>query len=317
MTNNVYEKITQNIIEALERGVVPWRRPWTITAAPPANLVTRKPYRGINALTTWSAGYASPWWLGWCQVQGFGGRIRRGERATTIVFFTLLDSGRRPAGGDERVSDAADEVAEQEERRTAFVRYSHVWNLAQTEGLEAPAPDTDDRAVTTPNARAEALIEAWSDKPSIRHGFRRAAYSPGLDEIRLPPHEDFVSDERYYATLFHECIHATGLRLGRFGRDVTLPPFGSEDYSKEELVAELGAAFLCGATGIAVEVESSAAYLDSWLSALRRDRQMLVRAAAQAQRAADLIRGVSAESDTHAPDISSRASDAHSDVLPV
>jgi len=293
MHASVYETITQRIIMALERGVVPWHRPWTTCSAPPANLVSRRPYRGINALVTQSAGYASPWWLSFRQVQTHGGRVRKGEHGTPIVFFKPLDgTSGNPIADDNDVASEA--LASRRHVRAPLLRYTHVFNLVQTEGVDsASVPHVPTSSVPS-EINAEALLEAWSQAPRIQWGFNCAAYAPRIDLVKMPPRDHFSTAAKYYGTLFHECAHATGhpSRLGRFTLETTLPSFGSPDYSKEELIAEMAAAFICGELGLDSEIESSAAYVGNWLKALSDDRRLLVQAAADAQRAADCIHGL-------------------------
>jgi antirestriction protein ArdC len=285
----VYERVTQSILHALDRGVVPWRRPWTVTAAPPANLLTHRPYRGINAVVTWFGGYESPYWVTWLQAEQLGGRIKKGERGTPIMFFRLMDdNGRFPSDSvecEDHVDD--DQKASSPGKRRALVRYTHVWNVMQTERLDGHVP-SGEKPCLPPDDRAEEVLSAWGDRPRTLHGYRQASYDPRADVIRMPPRDSFSSVAGYYSTRFHEATHATGhpSRLARFDLDAPLPPFGSEDYSREELIAELGAAFLSGTVGLGVdvEVESSACYIAHWLKVLKEDRRFLVKAASQAQR---------------------------------
>jgi antirestriction protein ArdC len=273
---SVYEIITNQILAELERGEVPWRKPWR--TLPPANLITKKPYRGINVFLLAFAGYGSQFWLTFNQAKQLGGNIRRGEHGTKIIFWKC----------NTRETESAD--GEIEERKSAFLRYYTVFNLEQTEGLKAllrlpPA---------FPIESAEEIVKGMPNPPTFEQD-SRAAYIPSRDTVTMPSRTAFQSQAEYYSTLFHELTHSTGhpKRLGREGID-KIQPFGSEDYSKEELVAEMGSAMLCGVAGIEqATISNSAAYLRSWITRLKADSRLVVSAARAAQEAADYIRGES------------------------
>src|SRR5216683_4727238 len=275
---SVYEIITNQILAELERGEVPWRKPWR--SLPPANLITKKPYRGINVFLLAFAGYGSQFWLTYRQAQALGGNVRRGEHGTKIVFWKC----------NTRETESAD--GEIEERKSAFLRYYTVFNLEQTEGLKAllrlpPA---------FPIESAEEIVKGMPNPPAFEQD-SRAAYIPSTDTVTMPSRAAFDSQAEYYSTLFHELTHSTGhpKRLGREGIE-KIQPFSSEDYSKEELVAEMGSAMLCGIAGIEqATITNSAAYLQSWIKRLKADSRLVVTAASAAQKAADYIRGESAK----------------------
>jgi antirestriction protein ArdC len=270
---SVYEIVTAQVIQQLESGVAPWRKPWR--TLPPANLISKKPYRGINVFLLAFAGYGSQYWLTYRQAHALGGNVRRGEHGTKIVFWKC----------NTRETESAD--GEIEERKSAFLRYYTVFNLEQTEGLKAllglpPA---------FPIESAEGIIKGMPNPPAFEQG-SRAAYIPSSDTVTMPSRAAFDSQAEYYSTLFHELTHSTGhpKRLGREGIE-KIQPFGSEDYSKEELVAEMGSAMLCGAAGIEqATISNSAAYLRSWINRLKADSRLVVSAARAAQEAADYIR---------------------------
>jgi len=271
---SVYEIVTEQVIKQLESGVAPWRKPWH--SLPPANLITKKPYRGINVFLLGFAGYGSQFWLTFNQAKLLGGNIRKGQHGTKIVFWKC----------NTRETESAD--GEIEERRSAFLRYYTVFNLEQTEGLKAllrlpPA---------FPIESAEEIVEGMPNPPAFEQD-SRAAYIPSRDTVTMPSRTAFETQAEYYSTLFHELTHSTGhaKRLGREGIE-KIQPFGSEDYSKEELVAEMGSAMLCGAAGIEqATISNSAAYLRSWINKLKADSRLVVSAARAAQEAADYIRG--------------------------
>ena len=272
-----YDVITDRILAQLEAGTVPWRKPWNGKAGMPKNLVSGKEYRGINVFLLHSLGYESPYFLTFRQAKKLGGHVSKGEKGCPVVFWKLLEVDRNDDG-------------EATTRRVPMLRYYTVFNVAQCEGIDAPTLDVPERK-HEPVQAAQATVEAMPHRPGIVHGYTGAAYSPRTDIVRMPKPGRFESSEAYYKTLFHELTHSTGhsSRLNR-NVDLKLAAFGSSDYSREELVAEMGAAFLCGETGILdAQIGQSAAYIAGWLKALKNDRKMVVTAAAQAQKAVDFI----------------------------
>ena len=278
--NKINEMITQKMIERISAtGTLPWRKPWVSQDARPQNLVSRKPYRGVNAFLLHMMGYAQPYFLTMKQANQLGAKIRKGEKSIPVVFWKFVEP-------DENKDDP-------EQRGYAMLRYYHVFNVAQCEGLpegKVPKLDKPNREVC-PIAAAERLIEDMPNKPEIDYNHSYAAYSPLADAVHMPSPDMFLGDEGFYSTLFHELVHSTGhkSRLARKGV-VDLNRFGSHEYSKEELVAEMGATFLCGHCGILPQVEdNSVAYLNGWLERLKADPSMLVSAGQQAQKAYDYI----------------------------
>ncbi len=285
---DLYAAITQQVIAMLEKGVVPWRSPilGQGKAGYPINLSSGKPYRGVNvfllAFTAWAKGYESSYWVTFRQAQERGGKVKRGEKATLVVFFKKLDPD-----------------PESDNPREVYVlRHFHVFNaLAQCEGVAVPdapkyTPTTFERI-----AAAEKIAAGYTDGPMVEHGGGQAFYRPGVDTVFMPEPTRFASPEAYYATLFHELAHSTGhsKRLDR-GLDKELRPFGSPDYGKEELVAEMAAAFLCGDAGIhPAVIENQSSYISGWLGQLKTDARLVIAAAGAAQRAAEWVRGMNAE----------------------
>lgn len=271
---SVYEIVTSRILAELEKGQVPWRKPWR--TLPPANLISKKPYRGINVFLLALAGFGSQYWLTYRQAQALGGNVRKGEHGAKIVFWKCGRFETETADG------------ETEERKSAFLRYYTVFNLEQTEGLRAllalpPA---------FPIESAESIAAGMPNPPAFEQD-SRAAYIPSRDTVTMPSRTAFDSQAEYYSTLFHELTHSTGhaKRLAREGFD-TPQKFGSESYSREELIAEMGSAMLCGIAGIEqATINNSAAYLQSWIKRLKADSRLVVSAASAAQKAADYIRG--------------------------
>lgn len=277
MANNAYQVITDRIMELLEEGVAPWHKPWK-GGGEAMNLVSKRGYRGINRFLLNAASYASPYWLTFNQAKTQGGAIKKGEKSTPVVFWKLLEKEDQKTG---------------EKKEVPVLRYYRVFNLEQTEGIEGPPAEDADEKEFTPMERCEKLVAAMPNPPKLQHLRQAAWYRPSQDLVNMPKPESFVSSEEYYSTLFHELAHATG-HESRLKRPTLtdMAPFGSTNYSKEELVAEMTAAFLCGATGIAnATIDNSAAYLNGWLKKLKKDNMLVVQAAAQAQKAADYIQG--------------------------
>ena len=284
---NVYEIVTEKIVKLLEQGIVPWRKPWTSTGLP-RNLVSKKPYRGINYFLLSASKYVSPLWLTYRQANELGGHIRKGEESTAVVFWKIEDAKR-----------GTNDLDTEKNRRRFLLRYYRLFNLEQCELPQAvleklPKIETHEH---DPIEAAEKIIAGMPNPPEIQHAGSKAFYSSITDRITLPPRELFISAEEEMATEFHEISHATGSpkRLNRESI-AEAAPFGSEIYAAEELVAEMSAAYLCAEAGISPAViDNQAAYVAGWLKKLRDDRRLVVHAAAQAQKAADYILGRSSE----------------------
>ena len=278
MSIDVYQIITDRLIAILEAGTVPWRKPWNYgSERGPLNLVSRKHYQGINCFLLACTPHGSPYWLTYRQTQGLGGTVRKGEKGSPVIFWKIYEKD--------------DPQAEDGKKRLPLLRYYTVFNIEQCEGITAPEPDVGTWYDHDSIAEAEAIQLAMPNPPSIAIGGTRACYSPALDHVQVPELLRYEQPEEYYCTLFHELAHSTGhkSRLNREG--VTGQHFfGDAVYSREELVAEMAAAFLCGHCGIEnATIQNSAAYLQNWLKALRGDKKLAIVAAAQAQKAADYI----------------------------
>jgi antirestriction protein ArdC len=282
---DIYAMVTDKIIKLLENGVVPWRRPWTSTGLP-RNLVSKKPYRGVNVFLLSASKYVSPYWLTMRQANELGGHIRKGEESTAIVFWKIDDV-------KQSTEDPEAEETEQKTRHRFLLRFYRVWNLEQCE-LPQSVLDKLPKIEThqhDPIEAVEKIVTGMPNPPEIVRGGSKAFYSPITDRITLPPRKLFISAEEEACTTLHECSHAAGAskRLNR--ESITeAAPFGSPTYSLEELVAELSAAYLCAEAGISnAVIANQAAYVAGWLKALRDNRKLLIHAAAQAQHAADYI----------------------------
>lgn len=271
---NVYEIITHKIIEQLEKGCVPWHRPWNGT---PKNLDSGKAYRGINTFLLGNSDFSSSYWLTFKQCKNKGGSIQAGAKSTPVVFWKFFEK----------------ETEEENEEKTStpLLRYYRVFNLDQCEGIEAPKDDIKEQINFKPIETAEEIVAAYKDAPALTHVGTRACYAPPTDTVKMPLATTFNSEEAYYSTLFHEFTHSTGHESRLKRKNITdLCPFGSTNYSKEELIAEMGAAFLCGEAKIENKtIDNSAAYIESWIRKFKDKPKMLIMAAAQAQKAADHI----------------------------
>jgi antirestriction protein ArdC len=273
-TKSAYDRITDRIISLLEQGTVPWHKPWSAKTQWPRNYVSHKHYRGINVFLLTSMCYESPFWLTFRQALQLGGSVRKGEKSCPVVFWKL--------------KEPKDEAADKK-RKIPLLRLYHVFNVSQCDGLKESQPTSEEIIAMKP---AE-IIAKMPQPPLIKHGMTRAFYSPGADHIGLPDRERFNHEWGYYATLFHELVHSTGHEK-RLNRSTLTDSsgFGSNPYCKEELIAEIGAAYLCGYADIVERtIDNSAAYLNSWLKELSNDRSLIVFAAAQAQKATDFILG--------------------------
>jgi len=284
---DVYARVTDRIIQDLEAGTRPWAKPWS--ADHTTSRIGRPlrfngtPYRGVNVLLLWGdaidKGFSSSTWMTYKQAQELGGQVRKGERGSLVVFADLLTSTEDNGKGEEV------------ERRIPFLKGYTVFNIEQIDSLPAQYGQ-----VPSPGLAPGALHQAAEDLfaktgATFRHGGDQACYSPAADVIRLPPAATFRDPESFAATKAHELIHWTGhgSRCAReFGKR-----FGDRAYAFEELVAELGAAFLCADLGITSEVrEDHSAYLAHWLAVLKEDKRAIFTAAAHAQRAADFLQGM-------------------------
>lgn len=277
----VYDAVTSAILKALEQGVVPWRKPWSSSHPLPVNAITNRPYRGVNVLLLGITPYLDHRWLTVKQANDLGGSIRKGERGSMAIFWKLWE--------------ADDQEEGQAVRRVPILRYYTVFNVEQCEGLGLAEPyQPPDLEEPVRFERAELLVRGMPDPPVIEEKGRSACYKPADDLVQVPPRRTFDTVDHFYSTLFHELAHATGheKRLKRKGVQGPIQ-FGSEDYSQEELVAELASAFCCATVGLDNSLTTdSASYIQGWLEVLKQDPKAVVIAAAQAQKAADLIKGV-------------------------
>lgn len=282
MKKSVYQIVTEQIIQALEAGLAPWRKPWRDAGAH-SNGLTKNKYRGINPLLLECAalehGYTAPVWLTFNQIKKLGGNVKGQKAAGYVVFTANVD-----CKTGEQNSDGSEEV------QSRFVhRYSRVFNIEQT-GLPYEAPTVEE--IADPLAEGEAIINNMPQRPElVIKPSSRAFYIPAQDKVVLPELVQFEEAEAFYRTAFHELAHSTGhpTRLNRkMGKK-----FGSDPYAREELVAEITAAMVSHKAGISTDHDTSAAYCQSWAEKLRGDSRLIITAASQAQKAADYILGES------------------------
>jgi antirestriction protein ArdC len=278
---DIYQALTDRMLDQLEKGRVPWQQPWK--SLWPQNLMTKKPYRGVNALVTALSGYESPYWLTFKQALDLGGAVIKGEKATPIIFWKSLE----PQEGAEVRKEGSQEP--QPER--FVVRYSNLFNIEQTEGIEPPKEATKEDFA--PIEAAQKIVDSAKLCP-IRHGGGEAYWHIFEDYIQMPVPEHFRCPESYYHTLFHEMGHATG-HATRLDREASRTPLSMKSplYAKEELLAELTACFLSNQVGTMKNVmfNNATAYVQHWLKILQNDKHLVVSAASHAQKATAFILG--------------------------
>lgn len=294
---DVYSRITSQIVASLEQGVRPWAKPWNAEHA--AGRITQplrfngQPYSGINILSLWMSataqGFAAPIWMTFRQAMELNAHVRKGEEGSLVVYANAVTR-----------TEHDENTGEDIERKIPYLKGYTVFNVEQIDGLPdrfytKVAPQLDPVARI---AHAENFFAA--SKATIRHGGNRAYYAHELDYVQMPPFESFRDAESYYSTLAHEMTHWTR-HPGRLDRDFGRRQWGDEGYAQEELVAELGAAFMCAELELATEPrEESASYIANWLEVLKNDARFIFQAAAHAQRAADYLRAFSGASYTTA-----------------
>jgi antirestriction protein ArdC len=270
---DVYEMVTDKIVAALEKGIVPWQRPWTALGGP-RNLQSKRPYGGLNAFLLSLSPYTSPYWTTFKAAKAAGGSVKKGEKGTIVVFWKILE--------------VDDTQAKSGKKKIPLLRYYTVFNTEQCEGLNVPDSKLPD---FEPIEEAQRVIDNMPEVPVINFGGDRAYYAPMTDEIQLPMPEVFDTPESYYQVAYHELAHSTGHEK-RLHRIKDWSSFGSEPYAQEELVAEMASAMVCGAIGLDPKIDSSAAYIDGWLAKLKNDKKFIMQAAGKAQKASDFILGL-------------------------
>jgi len=289
MNEDSYTRITNSILVQLERGVRPWIKPWNAEHA--AGRISRPlransiPYRGINVLALWmeaeAKGYAAPIWITYRQSLEFGAHVRKGEKGSLVVFASKTSR-----------TETNPETGAESERDIPFLKGYTVFNVEQVEGLPAHFYQAATPLLHSVERIAQAEEFFASTRADIRHGGSRAYYNVSSDFIQMPPFEAFKDAQGYYATLAHECTHWTRHET-RLNRDLGRKRWGDEGYAMEELVAELGSAFLSADLGLASDVRGDHAdYIASWIKVLKDDKRAIFTASAHAQRAADFLKAL-------------------------
>ena len=274
---DIYAEVTSRIMQQMESGVIPWRKPWIASGAAVSH-ATGKPYSLLNQMLLGRPGeYAT-----YAQIQKAGGYVKKGEKASMVVFWKWIEQEDEETG---------------EVKEIPFLRYYNVFHIDQCEGLTArhtkplpmiPADHSD-------TAAAEEVIYEYLGREGVRMTHEqgdRAYYRPATDTVVLPIRKQFMSTAEYFSTAFHELVHSTGHK-SRLDRLDHVAAFGSEDYSKEELIAEIGAAALVNHTGLETpdSFRNNAAYVQNWLQVLKDDKRFIVSAAGKAEKAVNLILG--------------------------
>ena len=272
MQKSIYDQVTNRIIEELEKGAAPWIKPWNAGASEDQNIISKQPYQGINRLILGMSGYTTPLWASYKQWQQLGANVREGEKGTMIVFYSPIEK-----------KTIKDNDPNPDKSHYHCLKTYYVFNAAQVEGIEFEKPKPTLENFNPVPALDDRILKTGA---VIKHGDSRAYYSPGNDFIGMPDKNTFKSENHYYATILHELTHWSGAkhRLDR----TKGARFADAAYAFEELVAEMGAAFLCQDYGIEGDLRH-ADYIGSWLKCLRADNKAIFNAAALAQKAANYI----------------------------
>ena len=287
--NNLYEEVTNQIIDMMEHGQIPWHKPWAGTSAGAISHNTGKPYSLLNQLLLQIPGE----YITFHQVQQEGGRVKKGAKAKHVYFWKMLQKAVKDENGQPVLKDDGTPKTE----NLPVLKCFSVFHLDQCEGIKARWADRLPEVPAEPIKEAEAVLLDYIGRENITlvadKVSDRAYYSPALDLINLPRLDQFKEAAEYYSTAFHEATHSTGhpSRLNRLTLSGKLAAFGSEDYSKEELTAEIGSACILHQLGISTpeSLRNSAGYIQGWLKALRDDKSLIIGAAARAEKAARLI----------------------------
>ncbi len=278
---DVYTIVTDRIIEHLEKGVIPWRQPWT-EAGLPKNLITKRQYRGINIWLLATLHHSQNYFLTFKQVKELGGSVKQGEKSCPVIYWNWVEKENKETGKKEQVP---------------FLRYYNVFNISQTEGIPKDKLPPVIESNNDPIKSCEEIIAGMPKRPDIRHKEHQAFYNPKEDFVNMPESKTFIDSESYYATLFHELVHSTG-HTERLNRKeiMGMKSMYSEDYAIEELTAEMGASYLKSYSGIPIEkIDNNVAYIEHWLGRLKKDKRLIVYASARAQQAMDYILNIKKE----------------------
>jgi antirestriction protein ArdC len=276
---DVNQKLTDKIVEMLDAGVVPWHKPWA--TSPAINAITGRRYKGINVWLLAANTFTDPRWITYNKAKEFGGQVRKGEQATFIVLWSPYTT-----------------TKDGEDVTRFFLKYFNVFNIEQIDGMDdSKLVKLQKKNTTVKEAQeaADVIIAEMPNPPKIVYGGDVASYHMATDIVNVPLMETFESADAFYSTHFHELTHSTrGAR--RLNRDNESNEFGCENYAKEELVAEFGAAFLSAHAGIVTTIANSAAYIANWRTAISDDKTLVMSAASKGDKAANYILGIEEES---------------------
>lgn len=292
MDSKVVKIVNERLLKMMDGGTIPWHKPWKVSGLRPQNMIHRWPYSGVNAWLT--SGMPSPFWLTFKQVQQLGAHIREGEHGTMIVYW----SKPKPKGEED----------EDDKKRPFFLRYYLVWNISQIEGIPEdkipPLPHFEELPESDKEDKASMMLGEYlaNGGPALAFYGDHACYSPSNDLITTPERKQFESVEGYWSTLFHEAAHSTGVER-RCNRDTfkKFAPFGSKDYAREELVAEIAAAYMTMEAGLEPNIKNTAAYLQNWMEACEKDPLLFVTAATRAEAAVEFMLGVESKCKAEEP----------------
>lgn len=286
---DVYERFTNLIIEKLEQGVVPWHQPWNVKGMP-SNYLTKRPYHGINLWILLAFGHEWPYYLTFKQAESLGGKVKKGAKAIPVCYWNFVYK-HKETGKTIPAELVRDYPIDQLDKK-CFLKEYGIFPIEMIDGVDWELPEKAEDSQIPVIERCEKVYAEMLNPPRVVHEKEDAFYHPQLDLINMPPKPRFKSPEGYYAVLFHELVHSTGSenRLNRPGV-AEMDYFGSSKYCKEELIAEMGAGYLCGFTGIENThlIDNQVAYLQNWIAQLKNDKQLLIEAASKAQKAVDYI----------------------------
>jgi antirestriction protein ArdC len=276
---DVYQLVTDQIMALLSQGIIPWQRPWNDSGIP-MNVLSKRQYRGINLWLLLSLNYEQQLYLTWDQLKSIGGSVIAGEKGHIVVYW-------------QPVQKKAEEEIAAKLQKVPLLRYYKVFNVSQCRNIPEDRIPKIARVISEndPLLECEAIIAGMPNVPRIQHKDQRACYHIETDVINMPKKKSFLFIEGYYSTLYHELVHSTGAekRLGR--KTLTdMVSFGTESYAMEELVAEIGSAFLSRFSGILPNaITNTVAYLDNWLGVFKKDKRFIITASGQSQKAIDFI----------------------------
>lgn len=292
MKNQIlFEEITNRVIQKLEEGVIPWKRQWGFIE-PAQNHFTEHIYRGVNSLLIFCEDFSTPYFATFKQIKANGGALKKGTKATKVYYFGYLYFD-----GEDKISEKAffslPKAQQENIRKVSYLKSMSVFNMQDVTGIEVKPSTNIINPENDTNEECHAFIDQLKDRPKIEFGGDQAYYMPSLDKIQMPEISSFTNSTAFYSVLFHELTHSSGheKRLNRDGL-TKMAAFGSPVYSKEELIAELGACFFNNFFGLecADLIENSAAYCQHWIAKLKGDCSLLMKASGEASKGFNFYR---------------------------